>query len=119
MYDCPLFAFTGIRNITSIPAAFLLNSKTFFPPIVPIKSLIEKYLKNVDCEKAYQFRRAYQFQVFTIDFIIDTLKTYPKHLIIRSFDWATTDDGYDFWEFVSTMWCHHFDFIRYGKIKKI
>lgn len=91
-----------------------------FIRFLKFNNLIEKYLNNVDCEKAYQFRKSYQFQVSTIDFIIDVLKTYPKHLIINAFDWANTDDGYDFWEHVSIMWCHHFDFknIRYGKIKK-
>lgn len=70
-------------------------------------NLIEKYLKNVDCEKAKQFRRGYNFQFSTLDFIIDILKKNPYNLILYAFDWTSTDEGYAFWESVSFRWCHY------------
>ena len=71
-------------------------------------TLLEAYLKNVDCEKAYQFRRRYECQISATDFIIDILKKNPHNLIVYAFDWTSTDEGYDFWESVSIRWCHYF-----------
>lgn len=75
--------------------------------------LLETYVKNVDCEKAKQFRRRYEFQISATDFMIDILKKNPRYLILYAFDWASADEGYDFWEFASMKWCNYFNEIRY------
>lgn len=67
-------------------------------------TLLEAYLKNVDCEKAYQFRRRYECQISATDFIIDILKKNPYNLILYAFDWESTDEGYAFWDSVSSKW---------------
>lgn len=81
--------------------------------------LLETYVKNVDCEKAYQFRRRYEFQISAIDFIIDFLKKNPYNLIMCAFEWESTDEGHSFWEIASIKWCNYYDeFMRMHKLIK-
>lgn len=81
--------------------------------------LLETYVKNVDCEKAKQWRIRYEFPISATDFIIEILKKNPYNLILYAFDWVSTDEGYDFWESVSIKWCHYFKETMYRIIKKI